>query len=163
MRSPQVGQSAMIDVLAAYNRGSTFSAEAGLKYFVLGAFSSGVLLYGISLLYGLTGGTRLSTIAGALGARGFDDPMLLIATILLTVGLAVGAYSLTYLKNPHEYRGDPKVIWSILVWVLYLGLLAMRWKFAQGGRRFALGAVGSFVFVLLTFWGTNVLSRIHNP
>jgi len=38
----------------------------------------------------------------------------------------------------------------------------MRWKFSQGGRRFALGAIGSFVFVLLTFWGVNLLSPLHN-
>jgi hypothetical protein len=47
--------------------------------------------------------------------------------------------------------------------VLYLGLVIMRWRFAQGGRRFALGSIGAFVFVLLTFWGTNVLSALHNP
>ena len=41
--------------------------------------------------------------------------------------------------------------------------MVMRWRFAQGGRRFALSAIGSFVFVLLTFWGTNVLSPLHNP
>jgi hypothetical protein len=48
------------------------------------------------------------------------------------------------------------------VWFLYLSLVVMRWKFAQGGRRFALGAIGTFVFVLLTFWGVNLLSPIHN-
>ena len=72
--------------MAGLKRSSPRSLEASAKYFVLGAFSSGLLLYGISLLYGQSGGTKLSTIAGALGARGFDDPMLLIATILLTVG-----------------------------------------------------------------------------
>jgi ABC-type transport system involved in cytochrome c biogenesis permease subunit len=50
-----------------------------------------------------------------------------------------------------------------VVWLLYLGLIVMRWRFAQGGRRFAWSALGSFVFVLLTFWGTNVLSPLHNP
>jgi len=50
-----------------------------------------------------------------------------------------------------------------VVWLLYLGLIIMRWKFAQSGRRFALGAIGTFVFVLLTFWGSNLLSPIHNP
>jgi hypothetical protein len=49
------------------------------------------------------------------------------------------------------------------VWVIYLALILMRWKFSQGGRRFALGAIGSFAFVLLTFWGTNLLSPLHNP
>ena len=72
-------------VMAGLKRASPRSLEASAKYFVLGAFSSGLLLYGISLLYGLTGSTRLSAIADALGTKGFDDPLLLIATILLTV------------------------------------------------------------------------------
>ncbi|HWW01493.1 MAG TPA: cytochrome c biogenesis protein CcsA [Candidatus Acidoferrum sp.] len=89
--------------------------------------------------------------------------LLLSGFILLTVGLAIGAYDLTYLSNAQAYRGDPKIVWSALVWLIYLGLIVMRWKFAQGGRRFALGAIGSFAFVLLTFWGINVLSPLHNP
>lgn len=97
---------------------------------------------------------RLEVVTGRLLLAGF---------LLLTAGLAVGAYDLSLLKNPHAYRGDPKIIWSALVWFLYLGLLVSRWKFAQGGRRFAVGAIGSFAFVLLTFWGTNVLSQLHNP
>ena len=88
--------------------------------------------------------------------------LLLSGFILLTIGLAVGALSLTKLNDAQVYRGDPKIIWSALVWALYLGLIIMRWKFAQRGRRFALGAIGSFVFVLLTFWGVNLLSPLHN-
>jgi HemX protein len=97
---------------------------------------------------------RLETAAGRLLAAGF---------VLLTLGLLSGVVDLTHIVNPHSYRGDPKIVWSIGVWLLYLGLIIMRWRFAQGGRRFALSAIGSFVFVLLTFWGTNVLSPLHNP
>jgi HemX protein len=89
--------------------------------------------------------------------------LLFCGFILLTLGLATGVVDLSRVENPHAYRGDPKILWSALVWLLYLGLLVMRWRFAQGGRRFALGAIYSFVFVLLTFWGTNVLSPLHNP
>ena len=89
--------------------------------------------------------------------------LLVSGLVLLTLGLGLGAFELAHLKDPHAYAGDPKVIWSALVWALYLGLVIMRWRFAQGGRRFALGAVGAFVFVLLTFWGTNALSTLHNP
>jgi HemX protein len=97
---------------------------------------------------------RLEAAVGRLLVAGF---------ILLTLGLLSGVIDLTHINNPHLYRGDPKIVWSVLVWLLYLGLLVMRWRFAQGGRRFALSAIGSFVFVLLTFWGTNVLSPLHNP
>ena len=97
---------------------------------------------------------RLEVVVGRLLVSGF---------VLLTIGLIIGAYDLSRLDHPHAYRGDPKIVWSALVWFIYLGLIIMRWKFAQGGRRFALGAIGSFAFVLLTFWGTSALSPLHNP
>ncbi len=97
---------------------------------------------------------RLETAASGLLLAGF---------ILLTIGLTAGFVNLTHINNPLHYSGDPKVLWSGLVWCLYLGLLIMRWRFAQGGRRFALGAICTFMFVLLTFWGTSVLSPLHNP
>ncbi len=97
---------------------------------------------------------RLESVMGRLLVSGFA---------LLTVGLAIGALALSQLPNPQTYRGDPKIVWSAVVWLLYLALLILRWKFAQSGRRFAVGAIGSFAFVLLTFWGTNVLSPLHHP
>jgi ABC-type uncharacterized transport system permease subunit len=80
--------------------------------------------------------------------------------ILLTAGLA---FIPALLKERPEasVAHDPKVIWSALVWAIYLGLLVMHGRFAQTGRRFAWGAVGSFTFVLLTFWGVNLLSPAH--
>ncbi len=97
---------------------------------------------------------RLEVVVGRLLVAGF---------VLLTLGLAGGVVDLARLDNASAYRGDPKIVWSVGVWLLYLGLIVMRWKFAQGGRRFALSVVGSFLFVLLTFWGTNVLSPLHHP
>ena len=51
---------------------------------------------------------------------------------------------------------------SQIFWGLYLVLLLLHWRFAQNGRRFAWGAVGGFAFILLTFWGSNLLSNIHH-
>jgi ABC-type uncharacterized transport system permease subunit len=81
---------------------------------------------------------------------------------LLTTGLALGV---AYLK---QKRGvfiatDAEVLYSFAVWLIYLGLLVAHQRFAQRGRRLAWGAVGSFVFVMLTFWGFYLLSGIHNP
>ncbi len=86
---------------------------------------------------------------------------LLVGFIMLTAGLVVGAIYLSR-ADAGNSRLDPKVIWSILVWIGYLGLLLMRWKFNQSGRRFAWGALCSFLFVMLTFWGINMLSPIHH-
>ena len=80
--------------------------------------------------------------------------------LLLTVGLGLIPF---LLKDRPELRtaADPKVIWSGLVWCLYLALLVLHGRFAQSGRRFAWGAVAGFAFVVLTFWGVNLLSPSH--
>jgi ABC-type uncharacterized transport system permease subunit len=96
---------------------------------------------------------RLELVIGRLLIGGF---------ILLTLGLLSGAFWLP-LPAGASYWGDPKVLWSAGVWMMYLLLLVLRWRFAHRGRRFALSALGGFAFVLLTFWGTNLLSTIHNP
>jgi ABC-type uncharacterized transport system permease subunit len=80
--------------------------------------------------------------------------------LLLTLGLGIGTVVLE--KHGGEYFTDVKVLWSILVWALYLALLIMRVKFSRGGRRFAWGAVIVFAFLLLTFWGSTLLSPIHH-
>lgn len=97
---------------------------------------------------------RLEAVASRLMVAGF---------VLLSVGLVVGGVGLGHLTNAASYRGDPKIMWTALVWLLYAGLILMRWRFSQGGRRFALGAIGSFAFILLTFWGSNMLSPLHHP
>ena len=93
---------------------------------------------------------RLEQITGRLVLAGFA---------LLTVGLAIGAH----LPQPQGvvYLRDPKVLWSGALWLLYLVLLVSRWRWAWFGRRFACGTVGAFAFVLLTFWGFNLLSPLH--
>jgi len=79
---------------------------------------------------------------------------------LLTIGLALGGYTL-HVEGRTYSVWDAKIMWSVVVWAIYLVLLVMHLRFAHRGRRIALGAVASFAFVLLTFWGTNLLSSIH--
>ncbi|MEO5803676.1 MAG: cytochrome c biogenesis protein CcsA [Verrucomicrobiota bacterium] len=87
--------------------------------------------------------------------------LLLSGFILLTIGLAQSPFLLKQKYNVY-FTNDPKLIWSVIVWAIYLALLLMHGRFAQSGRRFAWGAIGSFAFVLLTFWGVNLLSPAHN-
>jgi HemX protein len=96
---------------------------------------------------------RLEYVAGRLLIAGFV--LLTLALGVSFVGVARGALA--------NWASDPKIMWSVFVWVLYGMLILLRWRFAQGGRRFAWGAVASFIFVLLTFPLFNLLSPIHNP
>lgn len=85
----------------------------------------------------------------------------LAGLLLLTVGLLLGVSTLR--QRPEAPVIDMKVVWSAGVWLMYAALLIMHRWFAQGGRRFAWGAIASFAFVILTFWGTNLASKIHQP
>ncbi len=88
--------------------------------------------------------------------------LLLAGFVLLTAGLLIGVASLKETRGVY-FQGDTKILWSLVVWLGCLTLLVSRWRFAQRGRRLAWGVVGMFTFVLLTFWGSNLLSGIHNP
>jgi HemX protein len=94
---------------------------------------------------------RLERVAGGLVAVGF---------VLLTAGLSLYPVLMRQKQITH-FQPDPIIVWSGFVWLLYLGLLVMRWR-GQGGRKFAWGALGSFAFILLTFWGFLLLSPLHN-
>jgi ABC-type transport system involved in cytochrome c biogenesis permease subunit len=88
--------------------------------------------------------------------------LLVAGVVLLTAGLALSPV-LMWRRYGVLVSGDPKIIWSLGVWGVYVALLVLRWRHWFGGRRLAWGAVGSFGFVLLTFWGTNLLSGVHHP
>lgn len=88
--------------------------------------------------------------------------LLLAGLIMWTVALAISAVLARGVENVN-YLQDPKILWSFLVWAIYAGLVLMRWKFAHGGRKFALGAIITFAFVLLTYPLSSLLSPIHRP
>src|SRR5690348_18103352 len=94
-------------VLASYRRSDERSAEAGLKYFVLGALASGILLYGISLLYGFTGTTNFTGVAAAF-ARGAPSLGLLFRLLFVLAGLACKPTVVPlHMWPPDLYEGAP--------------------------------------------------------
>jgi NADH-quinone oxidoreductase subunit N len=100
-------------ILAGFIRPSRRSNEAAVKYFVLGAFSLGLLLYGMSLLYGLTGTTHLRSIAT--GLVGSGGPMLLLAVTLLVAGLGFKIAAVPFhMWAPDVYEGAPTPITAFL-------------------------------------------------
>ncbi len=102
-------------ILAGFKRFEARSLEASAKYFVLGAFSSGMLLYGISLLYGASGSTRLSAVAVAVSARGLDDPMLTLAMVLLAVGFGFKIAAVPFhMWTPDVYEGSPTSVTAFM-------------------------------------------------
>jgi NADH-quinone oxidoreductase subunit N len=97
-------------VLAGFNRTNTKSNEAGLKYFLLGCFSTGFLLYGMALIYGATGTTRIANIAAAVGQMSLPSAniMLVAGMLLMLTGFAFKVAAAPFhMWTPDVYEGAP--------------------------------------------------------
>jgi NADH-quinone oxidoreductase subunit N len=102
-------------VLVAFTKRDRRSNEAGMKYFLLGAFSSGILLYGMSVVYGLTGSTNLGEIGKNLGNAGELRPLLLIGMIALAAGLFFKIAAVPFhMWAPDAYEGAPTSVTAFL-------------------------------------------------
>jgi len=98
-------QSLALYVLATFNRDELKSSEAGLKYFVLSALSSGLLLYGCSLIYGFTGSTNFNIIANQLNS---NEYALTFGIVFILVGLAFKISAVPFhMWAPDVYEGSP--------------------------------------------------------
>jgi NADH-quinone oxidoreductase subunit N len=103
-------------ILAGYLKPSARSNEAAVKYFLLGAFSLGILLYGMSILYGLSGSTNLREIATALAElNGTNEQMLLLGVILVAAGMGFKIAAVPFhMWAPDVYEGAPTPITAFL-------------------------------------------------
>ena len=98
-------QSLALYVLATFNRDQLKSSEAGLKYFVLSALSSGLLLYGCSLIYGFSGSTNFDIISNQLNS---DEYVLTFGIVFILVGLAFKISAVPFhMWAPDVYEGSP--------------------------------------------------------
>lgn len=101
-------QSLALYVLAAFARDELRSSEAGLKYFVLGALASGLLLYGISLVYGFSGTMDFAALAKALSRPEAASPGLIVGIVFVLVGLAFKISAVPFhMWTPDVYEGSP--------------------------------------------------------
>ena len=101
-------QSLALYVIASFQRDSLRSTEAGLKYFVLGALSSGMLLYGCSLIYGFTGATGFTAIAAAIQGQEHAGIGLIVGIVFLCAGLAFKVSAVPFhMWTPDVYEGAP--------------------------------------------------------
>jgi NADH-quinone oxidoreductase subunit N len=94
-------------ILAAFNKRDVKSAEAALKYFLFGGMSAGFTLFGLSLIYGLSGATNLHQIAAALDGKGLD-PLLAVAIVTVVIGFGFKVAAVPFhLWAPDAYQGAP--------------------------------------------------------
>jgi NADH-quinone oxidoreductase subunit N len=101
-------------MLAAWRKRDVKSNEAGVKYFLLGVFASAVMLYGMSLLYGVSGSTRFSDIAAYLAKAG-NEPITTLAVVFIVVGFGFKVSAVPFHTwAPDTYEGAPTPITAFL-------------------------------------------------
>ncbi|MGH7985187.1 MAG: NADH-quinone oxidoreductase subunit N [Candidatus Binataceae bacterium] len=129
-------------VLAGFLRRDARSSEAALKYFLLGAFSTGFLLYGIALIYGATGTIKLAPISAALTGAMVSNPLLLLGMGMLLIGFGFKVAAVPFhMWTPDAYEGAPTPITGFMavgvkvaafagflrIFLVYLGPVSAHW------------------------------------
>jgi len=157
-------------VLASYRRMDDRSAEAGLKYFVLGALASGILLYGISLLYGFTGTMTYPGLAAAFAREGTHSIGLLFGLVFLLSGIAFKISAVPFhMWTPDVYEGAPTpvtaffatapkvaaVLLGVRVCVEGLGPATEAWR-----QIIIFAALASIFLGAVAAWGQTNIKRL---
>src|SRR5262249_39247757 len=89
--------------------------EAAMKYLLLGAFSTGFLIYGFSLFYGISGSTKLSVIAATIATKPSGDPVVLLAIVTTAIGLLFKISAVPFhMWAPDAYEGAPTTVTAYL-------------------------------------------------
>lgn len=158
-------------VMASFQRRSVFSTEAGLKYFILGAFSSGLLLYGFSLIYGITGTTNLVNLKNFCLDPNFDGVNIIqIALIFLTAGFLfkIAAFPF-HMWSPDVYEGSPTsttiffaIVPKLAVVTFFVRLYSFSFSsFADiWGKVLLFSALGSIIYSAFVAIKQNSLKRL---
>ena len=123
-------QSLSLYVLAAIKRDSIKSAESGIKYFVLGALSSGILLYGCSLIYGFTASTDFNDIFNTINSLDKLNLGIIFGLVFILVGMAFKASAVPFhMWTPDVYEGAPTAVTAFFAIVPKVAAIALLYRF----------------------------------
>jgi len=152
-------------VLVGFRKGDKRGAEAAAKYFVIGAFSSAISLYGISLLYGATGSTHFTEIGAVVGGLTPMEPIIILALVMLVAGFGFKVAMVPFhMWAPDVYEGSPSTIAAFLAAgskkmgfvalfkILLIGLIAIKadWELAIGILAIVTMTVGNVLAITQT-------------
>jgi proton-translocating NADH-quinone oxidoreductase chain N len=148
-------QSLCLYVLAAFKKNSAFSTEAGLKYFILGAFSSGLLLFGSSMIYGFTGTTNFEELAtictGIYASPGLVSNGIVLGIIFTSSAILFKmAAAPLHMWSPDVYEGAPTAVSAFFAIVPKIAIFSLIMKL--------------LMFSLYDFWnlGNSLSSSVHS-
>ncbi len=161
-------QSLALYVIAAFRRDSTKSSEAGLKYFVLGALSSGMLLYGASMIYGFAGTTRFEALASLFTGPSADPGVgVIVGLVFLLAGLAFKVSAVPFhMWTPDVYEGAPTPVTAFFAVAPKIAAIALLVRtmtgpfgelFAQWQQIIVFISIASMLLgALAAIWQTNI-------
>ena len=161
-------QSLSLYVIAAFRRDSTKSSEAGLKYFVLGALSSGMLLYGASMIYGFAGTTQFETLASLFTGPNADPGVgVIVGLVFLLAGLAFKVSAVPFhMWTPDVYEGAPTPVTAFFAVAPKIAAIALLVRVMVGpfGELFAqwqqivifISIASMLLGALAAIWQTNI-------
>jgi len=157
-------------VIAAFNRDSERSSEAGLKYFVLGALASGLLLYGSSLIYGFTGSTNFGRIADAVSAAEGIPFGLVVGLVFVLAALAFKISAVPFhMWTPDVYEGAPTPVTAFFATAPKVAAIALLTRVAaepfgelaeQWQQVLILASLGSMILGALGAIGQRNIKRL---
>jgi NADH-quinone oxidoreductase subunit N len=146
-------QSLALYVLAAFRRDDAKASEAGLKYFVLGALSSGLLLYGASLIYGFAGSTHFADIAAAVKSGAHTGVLFGLVFLVCGLGFKVSAAPF-HMWTPDVYEGAPTPVVAFFAAAPKLAAMVLFARFLMQGFP---GAVEQWRQVVMALAGVSML------
>jgi NADH-quinone oxidoreductase subunit N len=120
--------------LVAFDRDSKRGSESAMKYFVLGSLASGLLLYGMSMIYGATGSLQLQAVSAAISADGSNNILLVFGMVFMVAGIAfkLGAAPF-HMWVPDVYHGAPAAVTLFISTVPKLAAFAMAYRLLNDG------------------------------
>ena len=156
-------------ILATFRKHDRSSNEAGVKYYLIGVLSSALMLYGMSLIFGITGSTKLADISSYVGAHG-TDPLLAVAVFLSLIGFAFKVSAVPFhFWAPDTYEGAPTPVTAFLsvvskaggfvalINIIYFGFYG---KSGSGGHAWW-GAVWILAALSMTFGNLSALRQTN--
>jgi NADH-quinone oxidoreductase subunit N len=157
-------------VIAAFNRDNARSAEAGLKYFVLGALASGLLLYGTSLVYGFAGSTNFDRLADAFSASQGVAPGVVVGIVFVIAALAFKVSAVPFhMWTPDVYEGAPTPVTAFFATAPKVAAIALLGRVllgpfgelaAQWQQVILLVSIGSMILGAFAAIGQRNLKRL---
>jgi NADH-quinone oxidoreductase subunit N len=158
-------------ILTGFRRASPRSTEGAVKYFLMGAFASAILLFGIAFMYGETGASTFEGVGKALAVTGGSRPLVMLGMVLMLVGMTFKVSAVPFhMWTPDAYQGAPTPATSYMAGVVKVAAFVVLLRFLStslmvptlAGPPFGWASILAILSVITMFWGNMAALRQQN-